>query len=346
MNPYELQSPLKIAGNPGNPLIPEMDPIKPRCTHANTMASPPSNAQLRRLQDTLAIINGKLNSLAPIVLDFVGDDLRECEEIVGSLLTPAITDTHAEAEEPALDETFEADVDDATDALADVNLDDTPIPDEPEPFVHPRGMIVFRKRVGIGQHIYRRAEGGDCDMPPGLTLAQRAGRRYHYIKELQDYRRELEDSQAPSGSDHREECKICARRGDNKEYKHEENGFKSGLIQHVENMHIFTYETPVNCKCATARVWNKDKNEWETIKCRSQPITSYNRLYNHCRQSKLHNFQKYPELLIESPAPEPATAPRRVAHVEPEEEEEEETQTPQPLFIQRGGNVHMRGLDA
>jgi hypothetical protein len=38
MNPYELQSPLKIAGNPGNPLIPEMDPIKPRCTHANTMA--------------------------------------------------------------------------------------------------------------------------------------------------------------------------------------------------------------------------------------------------------------------------------------------------------------------
>ena len=310
------------------------------------MASPPSNAQLRRLQDTLAIINGKLNSLAPIVLDFVGDDLRECEEIVGSLLTPAITDTHEEPEEPALDETFEADVDDATDALADVNLDDTPTPEAPEVYVHPRGMIVFRKRLGIGQHIYRRAEGGDCDMPPGLTLAQRAGRRYRYITELQNYRRELEDTQAPRGSGHKEECKICVRRGDDKKYKHEENGFKSGLIQHVENMHMYTYEMPRNCGCVTARVWNAEKNEWETIKGRSTPFSSYNRLYNHCRQSKLHNFQKYPELLIESPEPLPATATRRVPiHVEPEEEEEE-TQTPLPLFVQRAGNVHLRGLDA
>ena len=88
------------------------------------------------------------------------------------------------------------------------------------------------------------------------------------------------------------------------------------------------------------------KNEWETIKGRSTPFSSYNRLYNHCRQSKLHNFQKYPELQIESPEPLPATATRRVPiHVEPEEEEEE-TQTPLPLFVQRAGNIHLRGLDA
>ena len=312
------------------------------------MASPTSNAQLRRIQDTLAIIHGKLNSLAPIVLDFVGDDLRECEELVGVLLTPAIT----EAEEPALDpldETFEADADDLADAIADVSLDGTPTPEAPEVYVHPRGMIVFRRRTGIGQHIYRRAEGGDCDMPPGLTLGQRGSKRYEYITKVQNYFRDLEYSQAPRGSGHREACKICLERGDDKKYKHEDNGFKSGLIQHVENMHIYTYETPVSCKCATAQVWNAEKNEWETIKGRSTPFSSYIRLYNHCRQSKLHNFQKYPELLIESPEPEPepATAQRRVQiQVEPEEEEEEVLDTPQSQFVQRAGNIHLRGLDA
>ena len=310
------------------------------------MASPTSNAQLRRIQDTLAIIHGKLNILAPIVLREVGDDLRQCEELVGAILAPAITDTNDEAEEPALDETFEAaDADDLADEIADVSLDSTPTPEAPEAYVHPRGMIVFRKRLGIGQHIYRRAEGGDCDMPPGLTLAQRAGRRYRYLMELQNYLRDLELSQAPKGSDHRESCKICARRGDNKQYKHDDNGFKSGLIQHVENIHMYTYETPVSCKCATARVWNTETNEWETITGRSTPFSSYIRLYNHCRQSKLHNFQKYPELQIESPEPLPVTATRRVPiHIEPEEEEEE-LDTPQPLFIQMGGNIYHRDLD-